>query len=153
MTSSDAPRPGGGRPRPPAGRYTPRASAATGLSGKVLALLLAALVVGILAAGALLAYRYFSTPEISAKPSGFEVVDDHTMDLRLDVTRDHPETPVVCVIRAREGSGAEVGRREVAVAPGTEKTTRLTVRLATTGRAVDADSYGCGEDAPAYLRR
>lgn len=150
--SDAASRPAATPTGPPPGRYD-GTDATSGLSGKVIAVLLAALVVALLAAGAFTLYRFSATPSISGQVIGVEVIDEHRTDVVVDVTRDEPDKPVYCILRAQDQTKGEVGRREVYVPPSEDGTVRFDATIATTARAVIGDVYGCGEDVPAHLRR
>ena len=138
---------------PPPGRYDRARDGGSAVSGKLIAVLLGALFVALLAAGGMALYRYTTSPTISGQQSGFTVVDDRTIDITVDVTRDRPEQEVFCIVRAKDAAGAEVARREVFVPSSQEGSTRLVTRLVTTGPPVAGDVYGCGADIPDYLRR
>lgn len=138
---------------PPPGRYRRGRDGGSAVSGKLIAVLLGALFVALLVVGGTGLYRYATSPTISGQQSGFVVVDDRTIDITVDVTRDRPEQEVFCIIRAKDAAGAEVARREVFVPASSDGTTRLVTRLVTTGPPVAGDVYGCGADIPDYLRR
>lgn len=146
---SDAPsqRPAG----PPPGRYD-GADTGSQFMGKVVAVILAVLVGGLLAAGVYTMIRLNETPDITGEAIGVDVVDDSRVDLTFTVTRDEPGTPAYCIIRAQEESKGELGRREVYVPPSENETIEITASVFTSGRAFVADVYGCGDDVPDYLR-
>lgn len=137
----------------PPGRYDEAGGATSGISGKVIAVMLGLLVLALVAAGAFTAYRLNATPSITGQVIVVTVVDDNRTDVVVDVTRDEPGTPVYCILRAQDQTKGEVGRREVYVPPSDEGTVRIEATIATTKRGVIGDVYGCGEDVPAYLRR
>jgi hypothetical protein len=115
----------------PEGRYGKRPARRTPLARALL--VAAALAVGI--AVAFLAYRNLG---------------DNRMRFTFDVSRDEPERAAVCVVRVREVTGAETGRREVLVPPGGSP---LRVETVITGSAepVTADVFGCSYQVPDYL--
>ncbi|MBJ7337829.1 DUF4307 domain-containing protein [Mycolicibacterium sp.] len=110
--------------------------------------------VAIVAAGvalALVAYQRLGTSEIKGELGGYELVDGDTVRVTISVTREDPSRPAVCIIRAKSIDGAEVGRRELLVAPSTRKTVQVTALVKSTRQAVVGDVYGCGTDVPSYL--
>lgn len=137
---------------PPADRYGD-ADRGSRVMGKVIAVVLALLVGGLLVAGVYTMWRLNQTPDITGEAIGVEVVDDTRVDLSFTVTREEPGTPAYCIIRAQEESKGELGRREVYVPPSENNTIQIDASVFTTGRAFVADVYGCGDDIPDYLRR
>jgi len=137
---------------PPEGRYGEpgRGSAFT---SKSVAVVLTLLVGAFLAAGGYTIYQLNVTPSVTTEVVGVEVIDDERVDLSLAVTRDAPETPVYCIVRAQEESKGELGRREIYVPPSESSTIVVDTFVTTSQRAFMADAYGCGEDIPDYLRR
>ncbi|MFC7341923.1 DUF4307 domain-containing protein [Saccharopolyspora griseoalba] len=115
------------------------------LRWSLLALALVALV-GV----AVLGYRNLGSPPIDGKQVAFRIVDDHTVQVTVEVQRDDPAKPADCVVRARAESGVEVGRREVLIHPS-EGVTRQETQLRTSGRAVIGEVYGCTYNVPEYL--
>ncbi|MBM7457800.1 DUF4307 domain-containing protein [Rhodococcus coprophilus] len=107
-----------------------------------------------LVAGLFLAFVLFqnNTPPIESEIVAFDVVDDHTIEVQLKVTREDPAQDAVCVIRARSKDGSETGRREVLIPASDSASVVLTSRITTTQRPGMADEYGCSTDAPDYLR-
>ena len=71
--------------------------------------------------------------------------------MTISVTRDDPSRPAVCIVRARSNDGSETGRREVLVAPSSDKTVQVTTLVKTSRPPVIGDVYGCGTDVPSYL--
>ncbi|MDN4506885.1 MULTISPECIES: DUF4307 domain-containing protein [Dietzia] len=137
---------------PPADRYA-TADRGSNLTGKVVAVILALLVGGLVVAGVYTTWRLNQTPDITGEAIGVEVVDETRVDLTFTVTREEPGTPAYCIIRAQEESKGELGRREVYVPPSENTTIQIDASVFTTGRAFAADVYGCGDDVPDYLRR
>lgn len=136
---------------PPPGRYEAASTGGATVASKFVATVLTLLVIAILVAGGWLIFQQTRTDSIELAETGYEVIDDHTTTMRVDLTRSDPQTPVYCIVRAREGSGAETGRREIYFPPSEHETLRIEVPIRTLTRAVDVDSYGCGEDVPEYL--
>jgi hypothetical protein len=99
---------------------------------------------------ALIAWGRFDTA-VKGDLSGYQLVDDETVDVTISVTREDPSAPVVCILRARSIDGGETGRREVLVPPSTEQTVQVTAAVKTNRRPVVGDVYGCGTDIPSYL--
>lgn len=112
------------------------------------AVIVAALVV--LTGGTLIAYDNLGTQPITADRVTYEIVDEHTLRLAIEVQRDEPQRPGACVVRARGGAGEEVGRKEVLVPP-TSGTSRLETELRTTYGAKTGEVYGCTYNVPEYL--
>ena len=54
---------------------------------------------------------------VKGELGGYRLVDDETVDVTINVTREDPAQPVVCIVRARSIDGSETGRREVLVPP------------------------------------
>ncbi|MGS2806442.1 DUF4307 domain-containing protein [Nocardia sp. MW-W600-9] len=117
--------------------------------------LLVVLGIGVLAAGlgvAYLGFQKYGPKAIETEQLGYVVVDDSTLTVRMKVTRDNPEQPVVCFVRAMDRDSAEVGRREVLV-PGSDSTSvQVTTTVKSSARPSAGDIYGCTEQVPGYLR-
>jgi hypothetical protein len=112
---------------------------------------LAALVLVIGIVIAVIAAQRLGTREVKGELAGYHLVDDQTVQVTITVTRDDPSRPVVCIVRARSIDGGETGRREVLVAPSTQKTVQVTTVVKSTKPPVVGDVYGCGTDVPSYL--
>jgi hypothetical protein len=113
-----------------------------------------ALTVLVLAIGiviAVIASQRLGTGEVKGELGGYQLVDDETVQVTITVTRDDPSRPVVCIVRARSIDGSETGRREVLVAPSTQKTVQVTTKVKASRPPVVGDVYGCGTDVPSYL--
>ena len=134
---------------PPADRYgRPRWSPKRpGRLALVLTLLVAAL--GVLIAT--LGYQRLGDGEVSGKLAGFDLIDDHTVEVIITVTRKDPTRPVVCILRARSHDGSETGRREILVGPAQDVTIQTKALVKTSHPPVTGDVYGCGTDIPSYL--
>ncbi|MFE6860188.1 DUF4307 domain-containing protein [Nocardia sp. NPDC057668] len=101
---------------------------------------------------AYLGFKQYGPKDIEPERLGYTVVDDSTVSVEFKVTRDDPEKPVVCYVRALDADGVEVGRREVLI-PGSDAGTVLfTTTLKTSARAGAGNIYGCSDEVPAYLR-
>ncbi|WP_136140896.1 DUF4307 domain-containing protein [Corynebacterium endometrii] len=132
-------------------RYGAAAKKSSGdLTGKAMALVL----VAILIAALFYAYQYFTTKqEVNASISyvSHEVVDDSTLRVWSDVTRNDPNATAYCIVQAYDYSKAEVGRREFALPANGEANMRVAVDIPTNARAVAGGVYGCSSEVPAYL--
>ncbi|MFF0491521.1 DUF4307 domain-containing protein [Nocardia sp. NPDC004068] len=101
---------------------------------------------------AYLGYRQFGPQDIEPDQLGYQLVDDSTLTVHFKVTRKHPDRPVVCFVRAMDTDGAEVGRREVLIAPSDSGTVEITVPVRATARPANGNIYGCSGKVPEYLR-
>ncbi|MDT7727913.1 MAG: hypothetical protein QOI21_4489 [Actinomycetota bacterium] len=99
---------------------------------------------------AFVAYKNLGSTPIDAQRVGFEARPGDSMQITLDVTRDDPGSPVVCVVRVQDVSGAESGRKEVLVPAGGDPR-RVSTVIRSTGQPVNADVFGCSYDVPRYL--
>ena len=133
----------------PEGRYgsrvrkTPRRGLRWALFGLVL---LGALVVTVVA------YNNLGSQPIEGKQVAFDVLDDQSVRVTLEVRRNEPERPVDCVVRARAESGDEVGRKEVLIPPSAAvDTVRNETVIRTSSRGVVGEVYGCTYSVPEYL--
>ncbi|TWF92716.1 DUF4307 domain-containing protein [Saccharopolyspora dendranthemae] len=99
---------------------------------------------------ALIGYRNLGSTPIEGKQVAFEVIDDHSVRVTLEVQRDDPQRPADCVVRGRSEAGEEVGRREVLVHPANGVSRQDTV-LRTSARATIGEVYGCTYNVPEYL--
>jgi hypothetical protein len=122
--------------RTPPGRYgarrSPRALYAVG--GVLLVALIALTVYLVRAAG---------TPEVTYGVRAFTTAE-RSVRITFDV-RKPPDATAVCVLRARDRQGAEVGRREVAVRPRADgmRTVVLVETLQTSRRPVTGEVNSC----------
>ncbi|WP_099025807.1 DUF4307 domain-containing protein [Mycolicibacterium palauense] len=135
-------------PRPES-RYGRQRLSRTSRRGVVLAVTVIALGLGVVIAA--VGYQRLGSSEVKGELTGYELIDDHTVDVTISVTRKDPSRPVVCIVRARSRDGSETGRRELLVAPSDQVTVQVTGRVKTSRPAVTGDVYGCGTDVPAYL--
>ena len=83
------------------------------------------LVVAAAVALAVVAYQRLGTSEVKGELGGYQLIDADTVQVTISVTREDPSRPVVCIIRARSLDGAEIGRREVLVAPSAQTTVQV----------------------------
>jgi len=139
-------------PNLPAGRYSrnARRSAAPVTAGRRSVLL--SVVGGLVGLGvAWVGYQNLSGAPVSGEQLAFRLVDQSTVSIRFDVTRDDPSRPAVCILRARSFDGSETGRREVYVPPGPDAVTTVVATVRTSKPPVASDVYGCGLVVPSYL--
>lgn len=113
---------------------------------------LGVLVVAAGVAVAIVGYQRLGTSDVSGSLAGYQVIDSETASVTISVTRSDPSRPVDCIVRVRAKDGGETGRREVLVAPSTEKTVQVTTTVKSSRPPAMADVYGCGADVPTYLR-
>ena len=73
-------------------------------------------------------YQRLGSPEVEGKLGGYQLIDDHTVNVTISVTRADPSRPVVCIVRARSRDGSETGRREILVAPSIRQRCRSQCR-------------------------
>ncbi len=99
---------------------------------------------------AVVGYRNLGTTPIQGEAVGFSLLPGNAVQLRLNVIRDDPSHPAVCIVRARSRDGEETGRREVYVPPSAGPIVLSTV-VHTSRPPVTADVYGCSLQVPAYL--
>lgn len=135
----------------PQGRYGPRARAGRSRRAAPLVMVLGA-VAGLVVA--LIGYRNLAETPVEAHALGFELLTADpaapAVSLRLQVVRQEPGRPAVCIVRARSRDGEETGRREVYVPPATGPV-ELTTVIHTSRPPVTADVFGCSLRVPAYL--
>ncbi len=110
------------------------------------ALIALALVAG--TAATYFGYTTLAVTPIEGQRVAFTERPGNTMEVTVDVLRNEPTRPGVCIVRVRDSSGAESGRREMYVPPGRE---RLTTVVHSNGRPVTADVIGCSYSVPEYL--
>ena len=107
------------------------------------AVVLTVVLLAVVATWAVWAWRSATTGAVTADLLGF---DDPTSDTSLvvswSVSRD-PGTTVTCQVTATDRSGADVGIREVTVAPRGDRTTQLVTDVRTRARAANASVGGC----------
>jgi len=116
-----------------------------------IALTIATLVAGVVIA--VIAFQRFDSTGVQAELGGYRLIDGETVEVTINVTRENPAEPVVCILRARSIDGDETGRREVLVGPSSESTVQVTDIVKTTKPPVTGDVYGCGTQVPSYLHQ
>jgi len=97
-------------------------------------------------------YLNFGSAPIDGERVSFAEKPGDAMEITINVTRDDVNRPGVCVVRVRDKAGAESGRKEVLVQPGS-KNSRVTTTIKSIGKPVTADIFGCSYDVPRYLSR
>ena len=132
------------RRRPP-GRY----DAPSRVGGRITAVVLGVLFVGLLLAIAAALYQRIAAVDVRARVIDFQVRSDTTVRIDVEVLKPRGER-AYCVLRARGPSGAEVGREVVAIDPvGTdERVVRVEHDLATTSRATTGEAGRCAAQPP-----
>ncbi|MEU7475611.1 DUF4307 domain-containing protein [Lentzea sp. NPDC042327] len=131
----------------PEGRYGKSSRAAMPRLARW-ALLAVAVVVG--AVVAFVGYRNLGTKPIEAEQTAFQILDSERVQVTFQVSRDQPERPAVCIIRARSKDGDEAGRREVLIPPGNSTVVETTV-VRGSKPPVTGEVFGCSYQVPAYL--
>ncbi|ANZ36351.1 hypothetical protein BBK82_10030 [Lentzea guizhouensis] len=111
---------------------------------------LLAVAVGVGAVVAIVGYRNLGTKPIEAEQTAFQILDSERVEVTFQVSRDQPERPAVCIIRARSKDGDEAGRREVLVPPGNSTVVETTV-VRGSKPPVTGEVFGCSYQVPAYL--
>jgi hypothetical protein len=99
---------------------------------------------------AYVAYRNLGAAPIDAQRVAFAAKPGNSMEITINVTRDDPARPGVCIVRARDISGAESGRKEIFIPTG-GTSTRVSTVIRSIGQPVTADVFGCSYDVPRYL--
>ncbi|KQB83656.1 DUF4307 domain-containing protein [Corynebacterium oculi] len=126
------------------------ARGSNGISGKIVAVVMVLLLIALV----IVVARFLATRDdatVKASMTNFERVDDATMHLDIDVTRNQPDVPSYCIVTAMNYDKAEVGRREVLISAGGPETQRMAVEIPTRDRAVSGSVYGCSTQIPAYM--
>lgn len=92
-------------------------------------------VLGVALGVAWAAWVGFQPRPVTAEVFGYEVVDDHRVDITLNVHRPEP-LAVECTVYAQSEDHAVVGEKTVTVPAGDRETTRVRIELETERRAV-----------------
>lgn len=98
------------------------------------------------------AYVNLGPAPISADRVSFAAHPGNVMELTINVLRDDQSRPGVCIVRTRDISGAESGRKEVFVPPGNDHGLQTTL-IHSTDLPVTAEVFGCSYTIPSYLSR
>jgi hypothetical protein len=83
-----------------------------------------------------------ANPAVTSSLRAYDVVSDEQVDVTFLVRRADPNTPVTCILRARDREGREVGRLTVEVRTGSTEVVQ-TESLATSGRAILGEVQEC----------
>ena len=134
--------------QPPEGRYgaRPRKRSPSHRLRWLLTGLVALVGLGV----AFVAYDNLGSAPIEGKRMTYRALDDNSLRMTLEVRRDQPRRPAVCVVRARSLDGTETGRKEVLVPPSSGLAHPTTV-ITTSQPPVAGNVYGCDYDVPEYL--
>ena len=135
----------------PSARY----NAAPGKGSAIVGKLITVGAVGFVVLAGIVIYQYYqkvTSATVSATTTGFSRIDDRTLTVSVDVTRDNVEIPSYCIITALNYGKAEVGRREFLIEPGGDRTKRFSVDIPTRDVAVAGTVYGCSDNPPSYLK-
>ncbi len=104
-----------------------------------------AVLLGLLLLGlAYVGYDRFGGSRVSYGVLGFHVLSDQVVEVRFEV-RKSPSATVVCLVRAREKGGTEVGSEAVTVGPSPTGQVVMVHRLATSRLATTGEVTGCWE--------
>ncbi|GAB4049410.1 MULTISPECIES: DUF4307 domain-containing protein [Catellatospora] len=88
-------------------------------------------------------YRAYGDGDYTASVTAFDEVTDTQVAVTF-LVRMPADGTAVCLVRARDSTGTEVGLEEVTVRPGPDpERTMVTHRLVTTGRPVTGEVKGC----------
>lgn len=121
------------------------------LGGKMIAVIAVVLIVGLAVAVA----RYLAADnergEVTISMVSHERIDDQTMRLWVDVTREDPDVESYCIVTAINYEMAEVGRRELLIEPGGDPIQRFQVDIPSRDLPVSGSVYGCSTQIPAHL--
>lgn len=126
----------GTRSRFPPGRYGRRRSPRRAARWRPTLLLVIGTLIGL--GVALLLFGRYGDADYQPRVRAFTIADDRAT-VRFDV-RKPPNAPAVCLVRARNRVGAEVGSAQVTVPAGV---TEMTYELATSDRPVSAEVPSC----------
>jgi hypothetical protein len=99
---------------------------------------------------AYVAYRNLGAAPIDAQQVGFSPKANNSMEITIDVTRDDPSRPGVCIVYVQDVTGAESGRKEILVPPG-GASRRMSTVIRSIGKPVTASVFGCSYVVPRYL--
>ncbi|MDX3225956.1 DUF4307 domain-containing protein [Streptomyces sp. ME19-01-6] len=122
----------------PDGRYGRSADQRADRKLKILGAVLGA---GFLAMIAWFGYSYITGQDISGRVTGFQVVSDGAVEVRLEITKDTGTTGV-CTVRTLDEQHGEVGRKDFTFGKGQGDAVKV-VTVRTTARATSAELVGC----------
>lgn len=133
----------------PEARYGRQRLSRRGRRWLIVGLTVLALIAGV--AVAIVASQRFNAADVKGELGGYRLIDAETVEVTVNVTRDDPSQPAVCIVRARSLDGSETGRREVLVLPSSQSAVQVTAIVKTSQPPAVGDVYGCGTDVPPYL--
>ncbi|AEM81022.1 DUF4307 domain-containing protein [Streptomyces antimycoticus] len=122
----------------PDGRYGRSADARADRTLKIVGAVLGA---GLLALIAWFGYDYIAGQDVSGRLTGFKVVADDAVDVRLEITKDKDATGV-CTVRTLDEYHDEVGRKDFTFDQREGDLVKV-VTVRTTARATSAELIGC----------
>ncbi|MFE2180864.1 DUF4307 domain-containing protein [Streptomyces sp. NPDC059455] len=122
----------------PDGRYGRSADARADRTLKIVGAVLGA---GLLALIGWFGYDYIAGQDVSGRLTGFKVVADDAVDVRLEITKDKDATGV-CTVRTLDEYHDEVGRKDFTFGQRQEDVVKV-VTVRTTARATSAELIGC----------
>jgi hypothetical protein len=122
----------------PDGRYGRSADQRADRKLKILGAVLGA---GFLAMIVWFGYSYIAGQDISGRVTGFKVVSDGAVEVRLEITKDTGTTGV-CTVRTLDEEHGEVGRKDFTFGKGQGDAVKV-VTVRTTARATSAELVGC----------
>lgn len=137
-------------PAQPAGRSRYGSAASQGISGKVVAVVVAALLALVVFVGGRAFINDRSQP-VKAEFISQERIDDSTARLWIDVKRTDTTRDSYCLVFAVSYDHSEIGRRAVVIPAGGEDNQRFQVELPTREPVASGRVYGCSQDIPAYM--
>jgi hypothetical protein len=107
----------------------------------------AAVLAALLLGATYLAFDRFTSTRTSVGLLGYGVLSDHAVEVRFEVHKDRNAT-VVCLVRARDRDGAEVGNAPVTVGPSSADPVVTVYTLTTTRRASTGEVTACSAPQP-----
>lgn len=121
------------------------------LGGKMIAIITVVLIAGLAVAVARFLAADAERGEVTISMVSHERIDDETMRLWVDVTREDPNVASYCIVTAINYEMAEVGRRELLVEPGGDAIQRFQVDIPSRDLPVSGSVYGCSTQIPGHL--
>ncbi|WKD61553.1 hypothetical protein CCICO_07665 [Corynebacterium ciconiae DSM 44920] len=121
------------------------------ISGKLIAV--GAVIFAIVAVVVIVQYfNKLQAGSVDGQVTKYERVEDNLITATVDITRDDVDKPAYCIVTAMNYDAVEVGRREIYIPAGGERTTRHDTSITTRDIPVVADLYGCSNTIPDYLK-
>lgn len=107
-----------------------------------------AFVVGALLSALFLGWLAWATwdharPTLSSEFVGFQVIDEHTVEVRFDVRRKDAGAAGACTLRALAEDHSLVGEATIPVDPSTQLKARMTRSIRTERLATSVELVGC----------